>query len=71
MHTIADYPRATEDKQTWDYGKEAMDGWKKGSQDIRVESLKKIDKDTDRDYYMSAEEAKEYGIVDEVIEVRK
>ena len=29
--------------------------------------LEKIEKDTDRDYFMSAEEAKEYGIVDEVI----
>ncbi|MDP2912495.1 MAG: ATP-dependent Clp protease proteolytic subunit, partial [Candidatus Omnitrophota bacterium] len=29
--------------------------------------LDKIKKDTDRDYYMSAEEAKSYGIVDEVI----
>jgi len=28
--------------------------------------LEKIEKDTDRDYFMSAEEAKEYGIVDEV-----
>ncbi len=31
------------------------------------QSLDKIQKDTDRDYFMSAEEAKEYGIVDEVI----
>ena len=29
--------------------------------------LEKIQKDTDRDYFMSAEEAKTYGIVDEVI----
>ena len=29
--------------------------------------LEKIQKDTDRDYFMSAEEAKEYGIVDEVL----
>ncbi len=29
--------------------------------------LDKIKKDTDRDYFMSAEEAKAYGIVDEVI----
>ena len=26
-----------------------------------------IDKDSDRDYYMSAEEAKTYGIVDQVL----
>lgn len=29
--------------------------------------LDRIKKDTDRDYFMSAEEAKDYGIVDEVI----
>jgi ATP-dependent Clp protease protease subunit len=29
--------------------------------------LEKIVADTDRDYFMSASEAKEYGIVDEVI----
>ncbi|MDD5136658.1 MAG: ATP-dependent Clp endopeptidase proteolytic subunit ClpP [Candidatus Omnitrophica bacterium] len=32
------------------------------------QSLEKIQKDTDRDYFMSAEEAKAYGLVDEVIE---
>lgn len=30
--------------------------------------LEKIEKDTDRDYYMTADEAKEYGIVDQVLE---
>lgn len=30
--------------------------------------LEKIKKDSDRDYFMSAEEAKAYGIVDEVVE---
>ena len=29
--------------------------------------LEKIQKDTDRDYFMSAEEAKDYGVIDEVI----
>ena len=29
--------------------------------------LKKVEKDTDRDYYMSSEEAKEYGIIDKII----
>lgn len=29
--------------------------------------LERIQKDTDRDYFMSAEEAKEYGVIDEVI----
>lgn len=33
--------------------------------------LEKIEKDTDRDFYMSAEEAKEYGIVDEIMVRRK
>ena len=33
--------------------------------------LKKIEKDTDRDFYLSAEEAKEYGIVDEIIKKAK
>jgi ATP-dependent Clp protease, protease subunit len=31
------------------------------------QSLKKIQADTDRDFFMSGQEAKEYGIVDEVI----
>jgi ATP-dependent Clp protease protease subunit len=34
------------------------------------QSLKKIQSDTDRDYFMSGEEAKEYGIVDEVVTYR-
>jgi ATP-dependent Clp protease protease subunit len=33
--------------------------------------LDQIEKDTDRNYFMSAEEAKIYGIVDEIIEKRK
>ncbi len=32
------------------------------------QSLEKIEKDTDRDYFMSAQEAKEYGLIDNVIE---
>ncbi|MBD2099904.1 ATP-dependent Clp protease proteolytic subunit [Leptolyngbya sp. FACHB-261] len=32
--------------------------------------LEKIERDMDRDYFMSAEEAKEYGLVDRVIEER-
>lgn len=31
------------------------------------QSLDKIQKDTDRDYFMAAQEAKDYGLVDEVI----
>lgn len=34
------------------------------------QKLEKIEKDTDRDFYMSAEEAKAYGIVDEIIKTR-
>ncbi|EHQ92020.1 ATP-dependent Clp endopeptidase proteolytic subunit ClpP [Desulfosporosinus youngiae] len=30
--------------------------------------IEKVEKDTDRDYYMTAEEAKEYGLVDQVLE---
>lgn len=32
--------------------------------------LEKVGKDTDRDFYLSAEEAKEYGIIDEVIKAK-
>lgn len=35
------------------------------------QSLDRIKKDTDRDYFMSAEEAKDYGIVDSVVETIK
>lgn len=35
------------------------------------QSLKRIEKDTDRDYFMTSEEAKEYGIIDEVFGQRK
>ncbi|MFH0738520.1 MAG: ATP-dependent Clp endopeptidase proteolytic subunit ClpP [Candidatus Omnitrophota bacterium] len=31
------------------------------------QSLDKVQKDTDRDYFMSAQEAKDYGLLDEVI----
>jgi ATP-dependent Clp protease protease subunit len=33
--------------------------------------FEKIEKDTDRDFIMTAEEAKEYGIIDEVLEYSK
>jgi ATP-dependent Clp protease protease subunit len=35
------------------------------------QSVEKVAKDTDRDFIMSAEEAKEYGIIDEVITTRE
>lgn len=33
-------------------------------------SIEKIEKDMDRDFFMSAEEAREYGLIDKVIEER-
>ena len=33
--------------------------------------LEKVEKDTDRDFYLSAEEAKEYVIIDEVIKTKE
>ncbi len=33
--------------------------------------LSKIEKDTDRDYYLTAAEAKEYGLIDEVIKGKR
>jgi ATP-dependent Clp protease protease subunit len=33
--------------------------------------IEQIEKDADRDFFMSSEEAKEYGIIDEVIEILK
>jgi ATP-dependent Clp protease protease subunit len=35
------------------------------------QSIEKIEKDMDRDFFMSAEEAKEYGLIDRVIEERQ
>lgn len=32
--------------------------------------IEKIARDTERDYYMTAEQAKEYGIIDEIVEKR-
>ncbi len=34
------------------------------------QTIEKIEKDTDRDYFMSSQEAKDYGIVDQVITTR-
>ncbi|KKT16877.1 MAG: ATP-dependent Clp endopeptidase, proteolytic subunit ClpP [Candidatus Nealsonbacteria bacterium RIFCSPHIGHO2_01_FULL_43_31] len=34
------------------------------------QSLVKVEKDTDRDFYLTAQEAKEYGIIDEVIKTK-
>ena len=35
------------------------------------QSIGKIEADTDRDFFMSAEQAKQYGIIDEVITDKK
>ena len=35
------------------------------------QKLSKIEKDTDRDFYLSAQEAKKYGVIDEVIKIKK
>ncbi|MGB2697874.1 MAG: ATP-dependent Clp endopeptidase proteolytic subunit ClpP [Candidatus Zixiibacteriota bacterium] len=35
------------------------------------QTLEKIQKDTDRNYFMSSQEAKEYGLIDEVFEKKK
>ena len=34
-------------------------------------SIEQVEKDTDRDNFMTAEEAKAYGLVDEVVQSRK
>ena len=35
------------------------------------QSLEQIEKDTERDHYMTAEEALKYGLIDEIIDVRR
>lgn len=35
------------------------------------QTVEQVEKDADRDYYMTAEEAKNYGLVDEVVKSRK
>jgi len=39
--------------------------------DSTGQDLKKVQKDTDRDYYMTAEQAKEYGLIDDIFYTRK
>ena len=34
------------------------------------QNLEKVEKDTDRDFYLSAQEAKEYGIIDQIIKTK-
>jgi ATP-dependent Clp protease, protease subunit len=35
------------------------------------QSLERVEKDTDRDYFMGAQEAKTYGIIDEVVSINR
>jgi ATP-dependent Clp protease protease subunit len=35
------------------------------------QSVRKIEKDTERDFFMSAQEAKKYGIIDKILEKRE
>jgi ATP-dependent Clp protease protease subunit len=35
------------------------------------QKVEKVEKDSDRDYYMSAEEAKKYGLIDKIVEKKK
>jgi ATP-dependent Clp protease protease subunit len=48
---------------------------KKAINDILVkhtgQTMAQIEKDTDRDFFMSPEEAKKYGLIDEVISPTK
>ena len=39
--------------------------------EVTGQDIKKVQKDTDRDYYMSAEQAKEYGLIDDIFYTRK
>ena len=43
------------------------DEWYKILSDHTGKSLEQISKDSDRDYWMSSEEAKAYGMIDEVL----
>ena len=39
--------------------------------EVTGQPIEKVQKDTDRDYYMTAEQAKEYGLIDEIFYTRK
>jgi ATP-dependent Clp protease protease subunit len=40
------------------------------SQSIRVQKYDQIEKDSDRDFWMRAKDAREYGLIDEVLETK-
>jgi ATP-dependent Clp protease protease subunit len=35
------------------------------------QKLARVERDTDRDFYLTAEEAKNYGLIDEIIKTKK
>ncbi|MEJ2052201.1 MAG: ATP-dependent Clp protease proteolytic subunit, partial [Calditrichota bacterium] len=39
--------------------------------DLTGQSIKKVAKDTERNYFMAAEEAKDYGLIDNILSKRK
>ena len=41
--------------------------WRRSSPTTRISPIERVSKDTERDHYMTADEAQEYGIVDQVI----
>ncbi len=57
------------DPSTGDPGLED-DDWKRSCAEHTGQDLEKVGRDTDRDYFMSAQEAKDYGIIDTVITSR-
>jgi ATP-dependent Clp protease protease subunit len=46
-------------------------GFRGSVPDIEIQARERVKRDTERDYFMSAQEAKEYGIVDHVLESPK
>ena len=38
-----------------------------GTERTLNKALEEIEKDTDRDYYMSSQEAKDYGLIDNIL----
>ena len=66
-------PPATDDRELAVEAREVL-GLRRTLDEILAihtgQSIEKISKDTDRDFIMTSEAAKEYGIIDEVISTR-
>ena len=45
-------------------------GWTRSWPSTPGQELEKVEKDTERDYFMTAEESLAYGIIDKIIEHR-